>query len=111
MQAACEGATRVGGFSVGLLPEGDLSEANPFVGVAIATGIGEARNALIARASLCLIAIGNSLGTLSEVALGLQFGRPVIGLEGAAGVEGVQHVGDAKEAVQRAARIVLGNGG
>ena len=107
MQAVCEGVSRVGGLSIGLLPETDAAQANPFVGVAIATGIGEARNALIARASFCLIAIGDSLGTLSEVALGLQFGKLVIGLEGAADVEGVQHVSTAKEAVERVATAIL----
>jgi hypothetical protein len=107
MQAVCEGVARVGGWSIGLLPEADPAVANPFVSVAIATGIGEARNALIAHASFCLIAIGNSFGTLSEVALGRQFGKAVIGLEGAAHVEGVQHVDTAREAVATAAEAIL----
>jgi uncharacterized protein (TIGR00725 family) len=108
MQAVCEGVARVGGLSIGLLADKDASQANPFVSVAIATGIGEARNALIARASFCLIAIGSSLGTLSEVALGRQFGRTVIGLEGAADVDGVAHVASPREAVERVAQVILG---
>jgi len=108
MQAVCEGIARVGGLSVGLLADKDASQANPFVSVAIATGIGEARNALIARASFCLIAIGDSLGTLSEVALGRQFGKTVIGLEGAADVDGVVQVASARDAVERVAEAVLG---
>jgi uncharacterized protein (TIGR00725 family) len=107
MQAVCEGVARVGGWSIGLLPETDPAAANSFVSVAIATGIGEARNALIARASFCLIAIGDSFGTLSEVALGRQFGKLVIGLEGAAEVEGVQHVVTARDAVAMAAEAIL----
>ena len=107
MQAVCEGVARVGGLAIGLLPEADPSQANPFVGVAIATGIGEARNALIARASFCLIAIGDSFGTLSEVALARQFGKLVIGLEGAADVEGVEHVDSARQAVTRVAEAIL----
>jgi len=107
MQAVCEGVARVGGVAVGLLPEADPAQANPFVGIAIATGIGEARNALIARASFCLIAIGDSYGTLSEVALGRQFGKVVVGLEGAARVEGVRHVQGAREAVQVVAEAIL----
>ena len=110
MQAVCEGVARVGGLSIGLLPETDPSAANPFVGVAIATGIGEARNALIARASFCLIAIGDSFGTLSEVALGRQFGKLVVGLEGAGKVEGVRHVAKARDAVDLVATAVLGSG-
>jgi uncharacterized protein (TIGR00725 family) len=108
MQAVCEGVARVGGLSIGLLPETDPATANSFVSVAIATGIGEARNALIARAAFCLIAIGDSFGTLSEVALGRQFGKLVIGLEGAGNLEGVQHVAKAREAVDLVAEAVFG---
>ncbi|HEX7270632.1 MAG TPA: hypothetical protein VF420_00640 [Casimicrobiaceae bacterium] len=108
MQSVCEGVARVGGLSIGLLPETDAAQANPFVGVAIATGIGEARNALIARASFCLIAIGDSLGTLSEVALARQFGKLVIGLEGAAKVEGVEQLHSPRDAVERVAQAILG---
>jgi hypothetical protein len=110
MQAVCEGIARVGGLAVGLLPDADAGNANPFVSVAIATGIGEARNALIARASFCLIAIGDSFGTLSEVALGRQFGKLVVGLEGAARVEGVRHAASAREAVQTVAAAILAAG-
>ena len=108
MQAVCEGVARVGGTSIGLLPDADPAHANPFVTVALATGIGEARNALIARAAVCLIAIGDSFGTLSEVALGRQFGKHVVGLEGAAHVEGVAHVADARAAVALVAAVALG---
>jgi uncharacterized protein (TIGR00725 family) len=89
MEAVCRGAAEAGGLSVGLLPGDDWRAANPYVGVPVATGIGEARNALIARAALALVAIGGGLGTLSEVAFGLKFGRTVFGLEGAPAVEGV----------------------
>src|SRR5689334_23895655 len=98
MQAVCEGVVRNGGVSIGLLPETDPAHANPFVSIALATGIGEARNALIARASLCLVVVGDSFGTLSEVALGRHFGKRVFGLEGAAHVDGVEHVDDPSEA-------------
>ncbi len=108
MQAVCEGVARVGGTSIGLLPDADPSLANPFVGIVLATGIGEARNALIARASFCLVAIGNSYGTLSEVALGRQFGKLVIGMEGAAQLDGVVHVDGTQAAVEKIAEAVLG---
>jgi len=108
MQSVCEGSKRVGGMSVALLPDDDDAHANPFVDVAIATGIGEARNVLIARASFALIAIGNSFGTLSEVALGRQFGKLVVGIEGAAQVEGVRHVRTPQEAVEAVAAALLG---
>ena len=108
MEAVCRGVASAGGISIGLLPETDAEHANPYVTVPIATGIGEARNVLVARAGFCLVAIGDSYGTLSEVALGLQFGRPVIGLSGAAQVTGVRHLDGVDAAVDAIAAIALG---
>jgi hypothetical protein len=62
---------------------------------------------VIARAALCLVAIGDNFGTLSEVALGRNFGKTVIGLEGAARVDGVVHVATPAEALREVARCVL----
>jgi len=107
MEAVSRGVASGGGVIVGLVPEPDPSLANPYLTVAIATGIGEARNALIARAALCLVAVGDSLGTLSEVALGLHFGKLVLGLEGAAQVEGVRHQQNPEAALDEVARAVL----
>jgi len=104
----CRGAAAAGGITLGLLPDADPALANPHVSVIVATGIGEARNALIARAAFCLVAIGDSFGTLSEVALGRQFGKAVIGLAGAAQVAGVIQVDDAASALAQVAMIVLG---
>ena len=109
MGAVCRGAAQAGGVSIGLLPDADPSFANPHASVVIATGIGEARNALIARASLCLVVVGDSFGTLSEVALGRQFGKKVIGLEGAAKVDGVIHVASVEQALAEVALDVLGH--
>lgn len=108
MQSVCEGVKRVGGMSIALLPEDDGVHANSFVDVVLATGLGEARNVLISRASFALIAIGNSFGTLSEVALGRQFGKLVVGIEGAADVAGVRHVQNARQAVEAIAARLLG---
>lgn len=108
MTAVAKGARGAGGTTVGLLPETDASVANPYIDIAIATGIGEARNALIARGSLCLVAIGDSYGTLSEVALARHFGKLVVGLAGAAGVDGVRHVEDASAALTLVAEFAVG---
>jgi uncharacterized protein (TIGR00725 family) len=108
MEATCRGAARNRGLTIGILPDADPAFANPFVGVVLATGIGEARNALIARASFCLIAIGDSYGTLSEVAFGRQFGKLVVGLEGAAAVDGVVHVDGVAAALDAVAAFALG---
>jgi uncharacterized protein (TIGR00725 family) len=107
MHAVCRGVAEAGGLSVGLLPGTDAGEANEFVGIAIATGIGEARNALIARASFALVCIGNSYGTLSEVALGRHFGKLVIGIEGAPDVDGVIHAASPDDAVARVLAAVM----
>jgi len=80
MEAACRGARSRGGMTVGLLPGVDRGEANGWVQVALPTGLGEARNALIVRAADALVAVGGSWGTLSEIALAMRTGVPVIGL-------------------------------
>ncbi|MFW5697398.1 MAG: TIGR00725 family protein [Fimbriimonadaceae bacterium] len=78
MEAACRGAHEAGGVTVGILPGGSKEEANPYVQIPLATGLGEARNAVIARAADLLVAIGGEAGTLSEIAFGLKFGIEVI---------------------------------
>jgi uncharacterized protein (TIGR00725 family) len=107
MEAACEGAASVGGLSIGLLPEGEWQAANRFVTVPIATGIGEARNALIARAALVLIAIGSSYGTLSEIALALQFDRPVLTLIEGPTVAGAHPMNSVDAALDAVCRVLL----
>jgi len=81
MEAACRGAKSAGGTTVGILPGSERGEANAWVDVAIPTGLGEARNALVVRAADVLIAIRGEYGTLSEIALALKTGKPVVGLE------------------------------
>ena len=98
MEAACRGAKEAGGLTVGLLPGSDRSAANPFVDVAVATGLGEARNALVVRAADAVIAVGGGYGTLSEIAFGLKAGRPVVGL-GGWDIKGMTAAASAEEAV------------
>jgi uncharacterized protein (TIGR00725 family) len=102
-----KGAGENGGTVVGLLPQGDWRDANPYVTVPIATGIGEARNAIIARASLCVVAVGGGYGTVSEMALALQFGVPVFGLFEVPPLPGARGVGDVDEALDQVAGVVL----
>ena len=80
MEAACQGVADGKGVSVGILPSDDTTEANFWVSVPIATGLGVARNFIIARTAEVLIAIGGSYGTLSEIAIGLNLGKPVVAL-------------------------------
>jgi uncharacterized protein (TIGR00725 family) len=80
MEAACRGAKAAGGLTIGILPGSHRGEANPYVDIPIVTGIGVARNAVIARTAQAAVAVGGSYGTLSEIAFALAFGVPVVGL-------------------------------
>jgi uncharacterized protein (TIGR00725 family) len=88
---------------VGLLPGSDRAAANEWVSVAIPTGLGELRNGLVVRSADAVIAVGRGYGTLSEVALALKAGRPVVGL-GSWEIQGVEPAQSPQEAVQRALR-------
>ena len=101
MEAACRGAKQAGGTTVGILPGSDRAAANEFVDVAIPTGMGEARNALVVRAADALIAVGGGYGTLSEIALALKAGKRVVGI-GSWAIDGVVAVDDAEAAVEAA---------
>src|SRR3954449_74793 len=98
MEAACRGAKQEGGTTVGILPGGDREAANEFVDIALPTGLGEARNALVVRAADVLIAVGGAYGTLSEIALALKGGKRVIGL-GTWEIDGVEAVSAPEDAV------------
>jgi uncharacterized protein (TIGR00725 family) len=105
MEAACKGAKSANGQTIGILPGTSRRDANPYVDIPIATGLGEARNVIVVRAGRAAIAIGGEYGTLSEVALALKFGMAVIGLgtwqlarEGKIQT-GIVEAGDAREAV------------
>jgi uncharacterized protein (TIGR00725 family) len=80
MQAACRGAKSKGGVTVGLLPGIEKADANPHVDYPIVTGLGEGRNLLVVRNSDVLIALPGQFGTLSEIALALKLGKPVVGI-------------------------------
>ena len=80
MEAACRGAKSAGGTTVGVLPGRSAVDANPYVDVAVPTGLGELRNGLVVAAGAAVIAIGGEYGTLSEIALALRAGKPVVGV-------------------------------
>jgi uncharacterized protein (TIGR00725 family) len=80
MDAAARGAAAGSGISIGILPGDDRVDASRQLTVAIASGFGEARNAIVARTSDAVVAVGGEFGTLSEIALALKMGKPVIGV-------------------------------
>jgi uncharacterized protein (TIGR00725 family) len=98
MEAACRGAKEAGGTTVGILPGADRAAANEFVDIAIPTGLGEARNALVVRAADALIAVGGGYGTLAEIALALKAGKRVVTLDSWE-IEGAVAVADPAAAV------------
>jgi len=80
MEAVCRGAQSAGGTTVGLLPGLDRAEGNPYLTISVPTGLGQGRNLLLVRSSDAVIAVGGGFGTLSEIALALRTGTPLIGL-------------------------------
>lgn len=77
MMAVARGAAEAGGLTVGILPGPDARAANRWIRIPIATGLGEARNALVVRASEAVLAVGGGWGTLSEIALARKMGLAV----------------------------------
>ncbi len=100
MEAACRGAKSQKGLTVGILPGFSARDANPYVDIPIVTGLSDARNALVVRTADAIIAIDGQYGTLSEIALGLSLGLPVVGLK-TWNISGVVPVDTAREAVGR----------
>jgi hypothetical protein len=80
MEAASRGAQQAGGTTIGILPGSDRSDANPFVNVAIPTGLGVVRNLVVVTAADAVLAVGGRHGTLSEIGLALRMGRQVVAL-------------------------------
>jgi uncharacterized protein (TIGR00725 family) len=105
MEAACRGAKSAGGLTLGILPGSDRSDANAFVDVAIPTGLGEMRNALVVRAGLAVVAVGGAWGTLAEIAFARGAGKAVFGVDTwELGEDGVTAVSSGVEAAERAFR-------
>ncbi len=102
MEAVCRGAKECDGTTIGILPTESPDDANPFVDIPIATGMGEARNVIICRSADVVIAIGGFYGTLSEIAYSLAFDKPIIGLLTWKIDPSIVHVNSAEEAVERA---------
>jgi uncharacterized protein (TIGR00725 family) len=105
MEAACRGARSKRGHTLGILPGEDRDAANGWVEIAVATGMGELRNGLVVRAADAVVAVGGGHGTLSEIALALKLGRPVVGF-GTWEVHGVEQVSTPAEAIDRIAALL-----
>jgi uncharacterized protein (TIGR00725 family) len=115
MDAVARGAATAGGTVVGILPGPDRAGESPHLTVSVPTGMGETRNALVVRAADAVIAIAGEWGTLSEMALAMKIGRPVVGLhtwelakEGRP-IEGMVRASTPAEAVEAALRLATTN--
>ncbi len=102
MEAVCRGAREEGGRTIGILPGSDRRAANSYVETPIATGMGNARNALVVLNGDAAIAIDGGTGTLSEIALALDYGRSVAALDTprVEGVPGIDYVDTPEQAVE-----------
>jgi len=110
MAAAAQGAREAGGVSLGVLPGPDRREANPFLTFALPTNLGHARNIIIAHAADALIAVGGGYGTISEAAIGLKLGKPVIALLADWDLPGLRRAATPAAAVQAALGLIPGSG-
>ena len=102
MEAAARGAKRAGGITVGILPGERGEDANPHIEIPIATGLGDARNVVNVRAADAVVAVAGRYGTLSEIALALGMGIPVVTFESWAISDDVIVAASPEEAVARA---------
>ena len=106
MAAAHRGAKSAGGTTLAILPGEHREDANPWADHVVVTGIGHARNLAVAASGDVVIAVGGAWGTLAEMAFARALGRPVVALEGAPEVQGVEIAGTPAEVVELALRHV-----
>jgi len=108
MEAVCRGARERDGRTIGILPGENRRAANSYVETPVATGMGTARNALVVLNGDAVVAVDGGTGTLSELGLALDYGRPVAGIDThrVDGVDGIEHVGTPAQAVAYVERSV-----
>lgn len=105
MEAAARGAFERGAHTIGILPGYDHGAANPHIEFAIATGMGEARNAVVIGSADAVVALAGEGGTLSEIGFALKIGRPIVALRAWAHIDGIEHADDPEAAVGEAVRM------
>ncbi len=108
MLHSSKGAKEAGGLVIGILPQEDVKQANPYVDIPIATGLGIGRNVIIARTADAVVAVGGGYGTLSEIAFALQLGKPVVGVR-TWGIKGVLEAKTPEDPVKTALTLITNN--
>lgn len=97
MEAAARGAKETGGVTVGILPTYNAESGNPYIDIAIPTGMGHGRNMLVVASGDIIVALAGSHGTHCEVTYALLLGRRVLGLKAWENVPGVQPINSIEE--------------
>lgn len=108
MEAAA-GARKEAGHTIGILPGGDRRAANRHIEFAIATGIGEARNAVIVASADAVIALAGEGGTLAEIGFAKKFGKPIVALDSWPEIDGLHRADTPADAVALALRLAASN--
>ncbi len=106
MEAVCKGARSGGGFTIGILPGDNTSDANPYVDIPVATGMGIGRNIIIIRTARAVLAIDGQYGTLSEIAYALQLKKPIVGLQTWEVSGDIIHTSNIDQAVNEIGKLV-----
>jgi uncharacterized protein (TIGR00725 family) len=99
MEAVARGVEEAGGVSIGILPDPDRRRANPHLTYTIPTNLGHARNLVIVHSADVVIAINGGYGTISEAAIALKLGKPVVALAVDWDLPGIQRAANPREAV------------
>ena len=107
MESAAAGARKEGGHTIGILPGSDRHAANRHIEFAIATGIGEARNAVIIASADAVIALAGEGGTLAEIGFAKKFGKPVVALESWREIDGLHRADTPADAVALALKLAM----
>jgi uncharacterized protein (TIGR00725 family) len=105
MRASAEGARAAGGHTIGIIPSYDRPSANEFIEFVVATGMGEARNAIIVASSDAVIAFKGEGGTLAEIGFAKKFGRPIVALQSWPEIDGLERATTPREAVDLAMKL------
>lgn len=105
MERASRGAKMAGGTTLGILPGNKKEDANQYIDITVVSAMGHARNVIIAQSCDALIAVDGEYGTLSEIALALKIGKPVVILESKWDIEGVYKARDPEEAIDIAIKL------
>ncbi len=105
MEAAAQGAREAGGHTIGILPGYNRQSANRYIEFAVATGMGEARNAIVIGSADAVVALAGEGGTLAEIGFALKLKRPVVALGAWNEIVGLNRAGTAAVAVTLALKL------